>query len=72
MYRNYGDQQRAAADLIQAVEAAAYTLETLTIDDARRGRDRIEASIFELTKAAQGRTGHTISQVTLKKIEQVP
>jgi SPFH domain / Band 7 family len=72
VYRNYGDQQRAVAELRHSVEAAAYkTLEERTMDEARQSRSQIEAAIIQLTKDAQKRTGHTIEQVSLKQIERL-
>ena len=59
VYQNYGDQKRAVGDLKEAVEGAVYkSMEGLTLNEARQSRDKIEASIIDLTKAAQERTGH--------------
>jgi hypothetical protein len=66
VYRNYGSQQRAVADLRDAVEGAVYkSMEKLTINEARQNRGQIEASIVELTKDQQKHTGHTIYRVSL-------
>jgi hypothetical protein len=71
VHQNYGDPRRAVADLKEAVVGAVYkSMETLTIEEVRTHREQIEASIVELTKEAQARTGHTIYQVSLKRIEQ--
>jgi hypothetical protein len=68
VHQEYGDQRRAVADLKEAVEGAVYkSMELLTLEEARQNRGRVEASIIELTKNAQTRTGRTIYQVSLKK-----
>jgi hypothetical protein len=71
VYENYGDQNRAAADLKEAVEGAVFqTMARLTLDEANVNRDKIVASIIHLTKPAQQRTGHKIYQVNIKQIER--